>query len=125
MTLCRHHLTSATMRTQKTRDYYRLLHSRRWKALRREKLMRNLYCEVCGNPATEVHHIRPVETMPNLQQMELAMFDMQNLQSICHKCHVKAHRDMHSKSKATNLERRRIELEAFCKEHGIKQRTEK
>lgn len=107
------------MRTQKTRDYYRLLHSKRWQILRREKLMQNLYCEVCGRPATEVHHIVPVESMP-LRQMEMLMFDMQNLQSICRKCHLKVHRDMHSKSKATNLERRRKELEDFCEEHGIK-----
>lgn len=112
------------MRTNKTKDYYRLLHSRRWRLLRREKMMSNPYCEVCGKPAEEVHHITPVESMPNLHQMEMAMFDMANLQSLCHKCHVDAHRQMHSKSKATNLERRKIELANFCKEHGIKRKED-
>jgi 5-methylcytosine-specific restriction protein A len=107
------------MRTSKTRDYYRLIQSDRWRRLRRTKIMASPYCEVCGKPATEVHHLTPVETMPNLQQMESAMFDMANLQSLCHKCHVDAHRQMHSKSKATNLERRKAELEDWKTRHGI------
>ena len=107
------------MRTLKTKDYYRLIQSDRWRRLRREKLRQNPYCETCGRPATEVHHIRPVETMPNLQQMSILMFDPANLQSLCHDCHVKAHRDMHSKSKATNLERRKTELEDWRQKHGL------
>ena len=112
------------MKTLKSKEYYRLIQSERWRRLRREKLRKNPYCEVCGVPATEVHHLTPVESMP-LRQMELLMFDMQNLQSICRKCHVKAHAQLHSKSKATNLERRRKELEEFCKEHGIRPMNEK
>lgn len=113
------------MYDRKGKLYYKLIRSNRWQLLRREKLRKNLYCEVCGAPAVEVHHITPVESVANVRQMELLMFDIQNLQSLCHRCHVKAHVQLHSKSKATNLERRKAELMEFCRIHGITPRQEK
>lgn len=107
------------MYERKDSRYYKFIGSARWRLLRQEKIRRNPYCEMCGSPAVEVHHITPVESVANYQQMERLMFDMANLQSLCHKCHVKAHVQLHSKSKATNLERRKAELEDFCKSHGM------
>ena len=52
-----------------------------WKELRRKVLERDNYtCVICGKPAEEVDHIAPVS-------MGGAMFDMNNLQSLCKQCH--------------------------------------
>jgi len=53
----------------------------KWRALRSEKLRQNPSCEICGQPATEVHH-----KVPHRGDMDLFL-DWDNLMSICSKCH--------------------------------------
>lgn len=38
---------------------------------------------VCGQPATELHHLRPPENRPDL------IFDWQNIRPLCVRCHAK------------------------------------
>lgn len=57
--------------------------SNAWRKLRREKLTTNPYCEVCGEAATEVHHI--VAPRGN----EELLLDKDNLMSLCRSCHEK------------------------------------
>ena len=50
----------------KDADYRRLIHTARWLRLRRDTLTAHPLCERCQvdgyvTPATEVHHVRPVE----------------------------------------------------------------
>jgi len=54
-----------------------------WKSLRDLKLRETPYCEICGAPATEVHHIKP-----HNGDLDLFM-DYNNLASLCHSCHAK------------------------------------
>ena len=70
----------------------------RWNDLRLEALKRDNYrCLKCGNPAEEVDHIQEIwEGGPE--------FDLANLQSLCHECHV---------SKTNESRRRRNEQKAI------------
>ena len=46
----------------KDKEYNKLIHKNKWLKLRKAKLSSNPICERCKEkPATEVHHIKPVE----------------------------------------------------------------
>lgn len=70
--------------TMKERGFY---HTSAWRRTRRLALQRDKYlCQKCLNArrfvtATTVHHLQPLEHRP-----ELALV-LENLQSLCHKCH--------------------------------------
>jgi len=71
--------------TQQWESYAEYLKSNEWQKIRRKKLKSTNYkCEICGKKATEVHHIKYViwGTEEN-----------QHLQSLCHQCHLKFHKD--------------------------------
>lgn len=98
----------------KSKEYRRLVTSTRWRILRSEKLSEQPLCEKCEKEgrvrlAEEVHHIRPIESSNNIQEMNILAFDRSNLMSVCRDCHHKIHNEMESKSKkaiAKNNERR-------------------
>ena len=46
--------------------------------------------------ATEVHHRRPVEWAKGWQGQSQRMFDIANLMSVCHRCHVEIHKELGS-----------------------------
>ena len=80
----------------KDKDYRRLIHTARWINLRRMKLTADPLCERCKEagvvtPATEVHHVKPVEDALTTADKEALMFDPHNLRSLCHTCHVETH----------------------------------
>lgn len=84
--------------------YIKLINSARWKKLRIEKLKSNPVCEECAahgisTLATEVHHIKPVESVAGELAMSRLMFDSNNLQSLCHACHADIHTHAFSHSK--------------------------
>lgn len=83
----------------KDKDYIKLIHTPRWLRLRREILTAHPLCELCQadgyiTPATEVHHVRPVEEAINYIGKRERMYDPSNLQALCHSCHVKVHTEM-------------------------------
>ncbi|MBF0577728.1 HNH endonuclease signature motif containing protein [Dysgonomonas sp. GY617] len=90
----------------KDANYIKLINTTRWRQLRLKKLQAQPLCE-CDEctanekitPATEVHHIVPVESVNNIEQMETLMFAFKNLMSVSHECHVKIHQEMFSHSK--------------------------
>ena len=91
-------------------DYKKLIQSRRWILLRNKKLSKNAICENCLTiglitPATEVHHITPVDTGINNQHKKSLAYDFNNLQALCKNCHVQEHIKLNSKSKKTIQER--------------------
>lgn len=99
--------------------YIKLINSARWKELRIEKLKVNPVCEECAKHgistlATEVHHIRPVESVVGVAAMERLMFDRMNLQSLCHACHAEIHRRAFSHSKESVQENNRRSTERFA-----------
>ena len=97
-----------------------MLNSRRWRRLRAAYLSTHPVCEDCEENgrttiATEVHHIRPIETCAGraLDMQELA-FNPCNLRALCKACHIEAHRVLHSNSLSSSKERARAELTAFA-----------
>lgn len=88
----------------KDANYIKLINTARWKRLRLKKLQAQPLCECCQGkekitPATEVHHVTPVETVTTIEQMETLMFEYSNLMSVCHECHKNIHAEMFSHSK--------------------------
>ena len=80
----------------KDKDYQRLIHTDRWLKLRRDKLTTTPLCERCQQqgivtPATEVHHVTPVEDGLSLAEKRRLMYDPHNLRALCHDCHVQTH----------------------------------
>lgn len=76
--------------------YHQLLHSRRWRTLRKQKLGDTIWCEDCREQgrrefATEVHHLRPVMSVDTPSEMARLAFDYSNLRALCHDCHVARH----------------------------------
>ncbi len=102
--------------------YIRLINSARWRKLRYEKLKDNPVCEVCAKSdistlASEVHHVRPVESVVGVLAMERLMFDRMNLQSLCHACHVDIHRHVLSHSKEAIQANNRRETKRFAEKY--------
>lgn len=100
------------------KDYIKLIHAARWVKLRHDKLSRNPICERCEEegritPATEVHHITPVEIGVTRQDKERLVYDWHNLRSLCHECHVKTHTEMGRSGKELTKNRAREHLRRF------------
>lgn len=76
-----------------------MIQSGRWFRLRREVLARHPACQRCleegiVTPATEVHHIRPVEDGVTRAEQVRLMYDIHNLRALCHDCHVQTHKEL-------------------------------
>ena len=64
------------------KHYYQdLYNSPKWKAMRKVQLSEHPLCELCGEAATEVHHVVAHQGNPEL------FYDSNNLMSVCRKCH--------------------------------------
>lgn len=87
------------MKRNNDEDYRKMIQSRHWAELRRYKLTQNPLCERCmeegrTRAASEIHHVKPVEDAMTPTEMRRLMFDVHNLRSLCHDCHVKTHTEM-------------------------------
>lgn len=99
-------------------QYSRLMNTARWRELRRWKLSRNPLCEQCAEndkvtPAVEVHHVKPVEDGRSMAEMSSLAYDLHNLRSLCHKCHVNEHKALGRTGKDYAKRRRRDERQKF------------
>lgn len=88
----------------KDANYNRLIQAKQWKILRKRKLTVDPLCEDCLHngliePATEVHHVFPVENATSGTEMARLMYDYNNLRSLCHDCHQLEHVRLRSRSK--------------------------
>lgn len=88
----------------KGKIYRALINTTRWRKLRAAKLSAQPLCERCQHMgyvtgATEVHHRRPVEWAKGWHGQSQRMYDMANLMSVCHRCHVEIHKEMGSHDK--------------------------
>ena len=88
----------------KDANYIKLINTARWRRLRLKKLQEQPLCENCKDkdkitPATEIHHITPVESATTIEQMEILMFDYNNLMSVCSECHNEIHAELFSHTK--------------------------
>lgn len=104
----------------KDKDYRRMIHTTQWLRLRKAKLTSQPLCERCQaegvlRPATEVHHVHPVEDALTTCEKEALMFDPHNLMSLCHDCHVEVHRQMGRSGKAQARRRAGEQMQRFVK----------
>lgn len=102
----------------KDKRYQQLIHTGQWLRLRERRLTEHPACERCAaegriTPAAEVHHVMPVEDALSVTEMRRRMFDYGNLRALCHECHVRAHIELASKSKAKTKEREAAKLRDF------------
>ncbi len=100
--------------------YIKMITSVKWAKLRRRKINNNPICEICNDkgiitPASEVHHILPVEDATSADEMGKLMFDYDNLQSLCHDCHINEHARRKSHSRKEVEQRARKSTERFIK----------
>nr|DAY42599.1 MAG TPA: HNH endonuclease [Caudoviricetes sp.] len=95
-----------------------MINSTAWRKTRRRKLEQSPLCEICKQngvitAATEVHHVMPCETAKTVTDMRRLMFDMDNLQSLCHNCHSLIHTEMKSHSRVKVKENANRSLSRF------------
>lgn len=105
---------------EKDKVYISMINTNRWRLLRHDKLSQSPLCERCKEegrlrPASEVHHIVPVENGHTKAERAALMFDPHNLQALCHDCHVTVHNQM-GKWKRENVRKRRAEYMQRFKE---------
>ena len=111
------------MNRHRTKEYARLIGSRAWRRLRASYLREHPLCEDClkedcTTPATEVHHIRPIESATGRpEDMQNLCFDPMNLRALCHFCHVKEHQRLASSSKEISRARAMEALDAFIAQY--------
>lgn len=106
----------------KNADYNRMIQSKKWQELRKKKINASPICEDCNEkgiiePATEVHHIVPVEAASSVASMEYLMFAVDNLRSLCHECHKNAHIRLASKKKENIQKNNQRVTERFRKRY--------
>ena len=99
-------------------NYRRMINSGRWQKIRKQKLSSNPLCQDCKEQgkivaAREVHHVKPCETEKTVREMEVLMFDYNNLRSLCHECHVLTHKRMKSKTKESVIENMKNNVKRF------------
>lgn len=93
--------------------YRKLIHTRKWRELRKKKLTSTIWCEDCRDAgrnelATEVHHVTPILSSDLPSQMAELAYDYNNLRALCHRCHCRRHsmkwKDKKAQAKATAQE---------------------
>ena len=104
----------------KNETYKKLIHTERWLKLRKLTLEAHPYCQRCEANgvltfATEVHHVVPCEYALTTQAMESLMFDPNNVQALCHNCHVEAHKEMGRSGRAAAKRANEAKLESNIK----------
>lgn len=101
--------------------YRRMIVSARWRRLRAQVLQAHPLCQECERAgrvraAAEVHHVTPVDSVPTVVAKEALMYAPSNLVSLCHRCHMAAHRELGKNDYRQRKEREREQLEAFYAE---------
>ena len=91
------------------------MNSPEWRALRKEKMKRNPFCEIHERegiriPATCVHHIREVESGQTEEESRELCYNIDNLLSLCNKCHHSLHNGKGYNTKEARKKRKQAEL---------------
>ena len=107
----------------RNKSYISLINSMSWRRLRHDMLREHPLCQMCEAEgrerfATEVHHIRPIESIDDKELQRCLAFDRANLMCVCHECHVLAHRRLHSHVNQGRRSKERASREAIEKLFG-------
>lgn len=81
----------ASKNKEKRKLLQHIYNSKKWKSLRLEYITNHPSCEICGLPATTVHHIKRFSTGINKREIENLAYDKNNLMAMCYSCHFKSH----------------------------------
>ena len=78
-------------------DRQQIYQNKKWKDLRKAKLMKNPLCEMClqkgkTTPAIDVHHKDSFLNYEGNRRLEVA-YNYDNLLSVCKECHAELHRN--------------------------------
>lgn len=100
------------------RLYKSLINTQAWRALRAKVLSARPLCENCMQygritPATEVHHVRPIESVTSYASMRALAYDTSNLLCLCHECHASIHKDMKTHTKSAVKANKEREVRQF------------
>ena len=111
---------------KKSAKYRQLINNQRWVKLRAKKASASPLCEAClgrdiTTPVQEVHHIVPIESAPDFENMKLLAYDIKNLQSLCIDCHKEAHRELKSNSVEEIQRRNKKRTKNFVEKFLIKE----
>ena len=99
--------------------YRKLMHTRKWRELRKQKLVATIWCEDCRDQgrdelATEVHHITPILSTDHPSVMAKLAYDYNNLRALCHRCHCRRHSAKWVDKKAQAIQTAKETHESFC-----------
>lgn len=106
---------------KRTNEYRKLINSQKWAILRAEKLQSDPICERCKmsriiTPGAEIHHITPIDNGSTPAEKKRLAYNVHNLQTLCHGCHVAIHKELQSKSKAATKIRAKNTSATFVSE---------
>ena len=93
-------------------EHQRMLNDKRWAQTKDiVKVRAKWLCEWCKRDGyiragVDCHHIVPFESAKTQAEMERLCYDPNNCLLLCIPCHVKAHKELMSKTKAKVQERR-------------------
>ena len=82
-------------KTEKQTLRSKLYNNKKWKRLRESYLMYHPLCEICGELATDVHHLNSPfdDGLNDIDRLGRLLDINNNFQSLCAECHGKIHRD--------------------------------
>lgn len=80
----------------KAAEIRKIYNTTQWRKLRAAYLLEHPLCEDCLDrdevrEAVEVHHVRPISTGYDTDQMKTIAYDADNLVALCAECHHKRH----------------------------------
>jgi 5-methylcytosine-specific restriction protein A len=104
----------------KSEAYKALINTSRWRNLRWNQLRLQPLCQRCLSagrytPATQVHHVVPVESAPSREAMAALAYDPTNLMSLCGPCHKAIHQSLATGTRSENEKRNTERAEDFNK----------
>lgn len=76
-----------------------------WQIIRDEYIKKHPKCEHCGKKAVEIHHKTPTKKYRNIG-IQGDVFDEDNLESCCKKCHKKAAREFAEQTKVVRIRKK-------------------
>ena len=76
-----------------------------WQHVRKEYLKKHPKCERCGKKAVEVHHKKPTRKYRSIG-IQGDVFDEDNLESCCMKCHKEAAREFAQQTKSLRIRKK-------------------
>ncbi len=93
--LNRNNLSKKSFKASRNKDKKKFLrhiyNSKKWKELRKSYISEHPKCEICGEDACQVHHIKRFSTGKSKKEIEKLAYDYNNLMSLCKHCHLSKH----------------------------------